>query len=89
MTPMPDYQAGQTVNLRPEWLARQRDAARWEGVQGIIESVDSRYLPAITVLWLSGPLEGQTRTVPFYQIVPEGQEELLTMELEDEDDEDI
>lgn len=83
---MPNYEPGQVVNLRPQWLALQRPDSGWEGAQGIIEKVVTRYLPAIKVLWLSGPREGQTVTVPFYVIVPEGQEELLTMDLGDDED---
>jgi hypothetical protein len=83
-TMMPNYEAGQVVNIRPQWLSLQREGSGWNGAQGIIEQVVTRYLPAIRVLWLSGPQEGRTCLVPFYQIVPEGQEELLTLELGDE-----
>jgi hypothetical protein len=86
-TMMPNYEEGQVVNLRPQWLMKQRQGSGWDGAQGIIEQVITRYLPAIDVLWLSGPKEGKVTRVPFYQIIPEGQEELLNMELEDEETE--
>ena len=80
-TMMPDYQEGQVVHPRPQFLQKY---PHWEGAEGVIEEVVTRYLPAIKVLWLTGPKEGKTVLTPFYQVIPEGQEELLTLELEDE-----
>lgn len=81
-TLMPDYQEGQVVHIRPQYATRH---PKWAGAKGIIEDVLIRYLPKLKVFWLSGPKEGKTTTTPFYMVVPEGQEELLTMQLEDED----
>lgn len=82
-TMMPDYQEGQTVLVRPQYAALH---PKWEGATGVIENVWHKYLPAIQVYWLSGPKEGKSTKTPFYQIVPEGQEELLSMEVEDGDE---
>lgn len=83
-TMMPNYEAGQIVNTRPRYAQAHPN---WEGAQGYLESVVTRYLPKLVVTWISGPKEGKTQTIPFYMVVPEGQEELLTMDLGDEEPE--
>lgn len=82
-TLMPDYQEGQVVHPRPKWVQLY---PKWADAEGVIETVVTRYLPALRVLWLSGPKEGKTVLTPFYRVIPEGQEDLLDMELDDDED---
>lgn len=82
-TLMPNYEAGQVLNMRPEYVAAH---PQWDGAQAYLESVVTKYLPKLEVTWISGPKEGKTQTIPFYMVVPEGQEELLTMQLDDDEE---
>ena len=62
------YAIGDLVIMRPAYLRRYPEHA---GAQGIVTDVYTRILPAIRVLWYSGPREGREEKTPFYKIVPE------------------
>lgn len=62
------YAEGDIVVMRPAYVRRYPEHL---GAQGIVTAVHTRILPAIKVLWYSGPRQDREETTPFYKIVPE------------------